>query len=106
METFRLLSEGVTRDIYSGSTEVRTCGESFLKVSVVYYLYKLLSHADGLWSVFLPLSAHKLINEIADESQRLAQNPFWQGYEKTGSATPWYPFHEEVSKEKKNRKKN
>ena len=94
----------MTCDIYSRLTEVRTCGESFLKVSVVYSLYKLLSHADGLWSVFLPLSAHKLMNEIADESQRLARNPFWQGCEKTGSATPWYPFHEEVSKEKKTEK--
>ena len=95
----------MTRDIHRRLTEVRTCGESFLKVSVVYSLYKLLSHADGLWSVFLPLSAHKLMNEIADESQRLARNPFWQRYEKTGSATPWYPFHEEVSKEKKTEKK-
>ena len=71
-----MLSEGVARDIYCRLTEVRTCGESFLKVSVVYSLYKLLSHVDGLWSVFLPLSAHKLMNEIADESQRLARNPF------------------------------
>ena len=53
------------------------------------------------------------MNEIAEESQRLARNPIWQGYEKTGSATPvcryppWYPFHDEVSKEKKkNRKKS
>ena len=39
----------MTRDIYSSLT-VRTCGESFLKVSVVYSLYKLLSNADGLWN--------------------------------------------------------
>ena len=51
------------------------------------------------------------MNEIAKESQRLARNPIWQGYEKTGSATPvcryppWYPFHDEVSKEKKKTKK-
>ena len=59
----------------------------------------------GLWSaVFLPLSAHKLMNKIVEESQKLA-NPIWQGYEKTSSVAPVcrYPpwFHEEVSKERK-----
>ena len=59
-----------------------------------------LSNAVGLWSVFLPLSAHKLMNEIVEESQKLA-NPIWQRYEKTG----WYPFHEEVLNERKIEKK-
>jgi len=59
----------------------------FLKVSVVSPLVclentncsvfgseELLSNAGGLWSVILPLSAHKMMNEIVEESQRLA-NP-------------------------------
>ena len=41
------------------------------------------------------------MNEIVEESQRLA-NPIWQRYEKTG----WYPFHEEVLKERKIEKKS
>ena len=40
------------------------------------------------------------MNEIVEESQKLA-NPIWQRYEKTG----WYPFHEEVLKERKIEKK-
>ena len=94
------------QQIEGQTTVVRKCG-SFLKVSVVYPWYKLLSNAGGLWSVFLPLSVRKLVNEVVEESQRLV-NPIWQGYEKTlGSVTlvcrypSWYPFHEEVSKERK-----
>ena len=62
-------------------------------------------------SVFLPLTAHKLINEIVEEGQR-STNPSWQRYEKTGWVTPvcryppWYPFQEEVTKERKREKKN
>lgn len=84
----------------------------FLKVSVVYPLYKLLSNAGGLWSVFLPFSAHKPMNEIAEESQRLARNPIWQGCKKTGSVTPvcrypsWYSFHEKASKDRKTEKQS
>ena len=81
-------------------TEVRKC-RSFFKDSAVYPWYELLSNAVGLWSVFLPLSAHKLMNEIVEESQKLA-NPIWQRYEQTG----WYPFHEEVLKERKIEKKS
>ena len=40
------------------------------------------------------------MNEIVEESQKLA-NPIWQRYEKTG----WYPFQEEVLKERKIEKK-
>ena len=40
------------------------------------------------------------MNEIIEESQKSA-NPIWQWYEKTG----WYPFHEEVLKERKIEKK-
>ena len=90
------------QQIESQTTEVRKCG-SFLKDSVVYPWYELLSNAGGLWSVFLPLSVHKLMIEIVEESQRLA-NPIWQQYEKTGWVTPvcrWYLFHKEVSNERK-----
>ena len=75
---------------------------SFLKESVVYPWYKLLSNTGRLWSVFLPLLAHKLMNGIVEESQRLA-NPIWQRYKKTPVCRypPWYLFHEEVSKERK-----
>ena len=41
------------------------------------------------------------MNEIVEESQKLA-NTIWQRYEKTG----WYPFHEEVLKERKIEKKS
>ena len=34
----------------------------------------MLSNAGGFWSVILPLSAYKLMNEIVEESQRSA-NP-------------------------------
>ena len=104
----------MTRHIYSRlkvrGQKFASC-RSFLKVSVVYPRYKLLGNEGGLWSVFLSLSAHKLMNEIVEEIQRLA-NPIWQGYEKTGSVTPvcryppWYPFHEEVSKDRKIEKKS
>ena len=40
------------------------------------------------------------MNEIIEESQKSA-NPIWQWYEKTG----WYPFHDEVLKERKIEKK-
>jgi len=69
--------------------EVRKCG-SFLKVSVISPLVcfkimncsvcgsdELLSNVGGLWSVILPLSARKLMNEIVKESQR-SGNPIWQ----------------------------
>ena len=62
MLTLRLLSEGVTQHIEGQTTEVRKCG-SFLKDSVVYPWYDLLSNAGRLWPVFLPLSAHKLHDE-------------------------------------------
>ena len=89
----------MTRYIYSRLKVKRqqfANADLFLEDSVVYPWYELLSNAVGLWSVFLPLSAHKLMNEIVEESQKLA-NPIWQRYEKTG----WYPFHEEVLKERK-----
>ena len=98
------------QEIEGHTTEVRKCG-SFSKESVVYPWYELLSNSGGLWSVFLPLSAHKPMNGIVEESQRLA-NPIWQRYEKTGWVTPvcryppWYLFHEEVSKERKIEKKS
>ena len=91
-------------------TEVRNC-KSVLQVSVVYPQYKLLSNAGGHWSLFRPLSVHKLMDEIVEESQRLS-NPIWQGYGKTGSVTPvccyppWYLFHKEISKERKTEKKD
>ena len=88
------------QQIEGQTTEVRKC-RSFLKDSVVYPWYELLSNAVGLWSVFLPLSAHKRMNEIVEESQKLA-NPIWQRYEKKGYR---YPFHEEVLKERKIEKK-
>ena len=100
MLTLRLLSEGVARHIYS-RLKIRKC-RSFWKDSAVYPWYELLSNAVGLWSVFLPLSAHKRMNEIVEESQKLA-NPIWQRYEKTGYR---YPFHEEVLKERKIEKKS
>ena len=69
----------------------------FLKVSVVYPRHKSLGNESELWSVFLPLSTQKLMNEIIEGSQRLV-NIIWQGYEKTGSVTP-------VSKDRKVEKK-
>ena len=72
MQTFRLLSEGETRHIYSRlkvrGQKFASC-ESFLKVSVVFPRYKLLGSEGGLWSVFLSLSAHKLMNEIVEKSE-------------------------------------
>ena len=70
----------MTRPLYSVYSRLKVRRQKFanvdlvLKDSVVYPWYELLSNADGLWSVFLPLSAHKLMNEIADESLGLA-NP-------------------------------
>ena len=37
---------------------------------------ELLSNAGGLWSVILPSTALKLMNEIVEESQR-SVNPIW-----------------------------
>ena len=83
----------MTRHIYSRLKVARqkfANADLFLKVSVVSLLAcfkttncsvfgsdELLSNAGGLWSVILPLSAHKLMNEIVEESQRSA-NPIWQ----------------------------
>ena len=36
---------------------------------------ELLSNAGGLWSVIVPLTALKLMNEILEESQR--SDPIW-----------------------------
>ena len=57
------------QQIEDQTTEVRKC-RSFFKNSVIFLWYKLLSNAGGLWPVFLPLSSHKLMNEIVEESQR------------------------------------
>ena len=73
----------MTRHTYN---RLKVKRQKFAKVSVVYPWDELLSNAGGLWSVFLPLSAQKLMNEIVEESQRLA-NPIWQGYKQTGSVT-------------------
>ena len=109
---FRLendLGEIETSSNFIASFYLKMC---FEETSVVYPWYKLLSNAGGLWSVFLPLSAQKLMNEIVEETQRLA-NPIWQGYKQKGSVTPVcrYPqstdsFQEEVSKDRKIDKKS
>ena len=66
--SLRLLSEGVTRHIYCRlKVRRQKFGSEGLKDSVVYPWYELLSNAVGLWSVFLPLSAHELMNEIVEE---------------------------------------
>ena len=68
----------------------------------------MLSNAGGLWSVILPLSAHKLMNEIVEESQRSA-NPIWQRKDRLGDTN--LPLSIMVSvprrcqEEEKNRKK-
>ena len=69
---FRRRDASYIQQIEGYTTEVRNC-QPFLKVAVVCPWYKLLSNAGGLWSVFLPLSAQKLMNEIVEESQRLAK---------------------------------
>ena len=68
--------ESYKQEIEGQTTEVRKC-RFFLKDCAVYPWYELLRNAVGLWSVFLPLSAHKLMNEIVEESQKLV-NPICQ----------------------------
>ena len=66
-QTLRLLSEGVTFHIQQMERSDDRSSQMQMFFKGLSLVCKLLSNAGGLWSVFLPLSAHKLVNEVVEK---------------------------------------